>query len=220
MKHYFVQFTLLGLVVALFTAVSCSPAPTSTPAPTEPPRVTPAPATPTWERLQLTSSAFESGGMIPKRYSRGGDDISPPLEWSDPPEGTQSFALMVISDPMPDGGGNWVQWILYNIPAGTRTLAEGLTPDADGRLPDGSQHHANSWGEWKYGGPNPPHASTYNYYFTLYALDAKLDLQAVEAAAREEGTLPWIGATKEVFMRAVDGHILALGELVGKYKEQ
>jgi Raf kinase inhibitor-like YbhB/YbcL family protein len=217
MKHSFAQLTLLGLALALFTVVSCSPAPSPTPVPTEPPKVT---ATPTWERLQLTSSAFEPGGMIPKRHTRRSDDISPPLQWSDPPEGTQSFALLVISDPMPDGGGNWVQWILYNIPAGTRALAEGLPPDADGRLPDGSQHHPNSWGEWKYGGPNPPHASTYNYYFTLYALDAKLDLQAVEEAAREEGTLPWIGASKEVFSRAVEGHILALGELVGKYKEQ
>jgi Raf kinase inhibitor-like YbhB/YbcL family protein len=158
--------------------------------------------------------------MILKRYTRRGDDMSPPLEWSDPPEGTQSFALLVISDPMPDGGGNWVQWILYNIPAETRALPEGLTPDVDGRLPDGSQHHENSWGELKYGGPNPPHASTQRYYFTLYALDDMLDLRAVEEAARAEGTLPWIGATKEVFLRAVEGHVLALGELVGRYKEQ
>ncbi len=220
MRHSFVRFTLLGLAIAQFIAVSCSPAPTPTPTPTEPPRVTPVAATPTWERLELTSPAFESGAMIPQRYTRRGDDISPPLEWSDPPEGTQSFALIVISDPVPDGGGNWVQWILYNIPAGTHALPEGLTSDADGRLPDGSQHHENGWGERKYGGPSPPHASTQSYYFTLYALDAMLDLQAVEEAAREEGTLPWIGATREVFMRAVKGHILALGELVGKYKEQ
>lgn len=220
MKHTLVRFTLLGMAVAIFTTASCSPAPTPTPAPTESPRVTPVPATPTVQSLRLTSTAFDSGGMIPKRYTRRGDDISPLLEWGDPPEGTQSFALIVLSDPLPDGGGNWVQWILYNIPAGTRALPEGLTPDADGRLPDGSQHYQNSWGELKYGGPNPPHVSTYRYYFMLYALDTKLDLEAVEEAAREEGTLPWIGASKEVFLRAVEGHILAQGELVGKYKEQ
>jgi Raf kinase inhibitor-like YbhB/YbcL family protein len=220
MKHPLVRLTLLGMAIAMLTTVSCSPAPTPTPAPTQPPSATPVPATPTAESLSLTSSAFESEGMIPKKYTRRSDDISPPLEWSDPPEGTQSLALMVISDPVPDGGGNWVQWILYNIPAGTRALPEGLTPDAEGRLPDGSQHHENSWGELKYGGPNPPHVSTEKYYFMLYALDAKLDLQAVEDAAREEGTLPWIGATKEVFLRAVEGHVLAQGELVGKYKEQ
>jgi Raf kinase inhibitor-like YbhB/YbcL family protein len=220
MKHPFGQRTLLGMAIAIFAAVSCSPAPAPTPVPTEPPQATPVPTTPTWERLQLTSSAFDPGGMIPERYTRRSDDISPPLEWSDPPEGTQSFALLVISDPMPDGGGNWVQWILYNIPPDSRALPEGLTPDVDGRLPDGSQHYPNSWGELKYGGPNPPHVSTYKYYFMLYALDAKLDLEAVEDAAREEGTLPWIGASKEVFLRAVEGHILALGELVGKFKEQ
>jgi len=157
--------------------------------------------------------------MIPGRHSRRGDDISPPLEWSDPPEGTQSLALLVLSDPMPDGGGNWVHWILYDMPPGSRALREGVTPDADGRLPDGSQHYQNSWGELKYGGPNPPHVSTYSYYFMVYAVDAKLDLEAVEEAAREEGTLPWIGASKEVFLRAVEGHILAQGELVGEYRE-
>jgi Raf kinase inhibitor-like YbhB/YbcL family protein len=220
MKHPLVRFTLLGMAIAMFATASCSPAPTPTPAPTESPTVTPAPAAPAGERLTLTSSAFDAGGMIPQRYSRRGDDVSPPLEWGDPPEGTQSFALMVLSDPQPDGGGNWVQWILYNIPAGARTLPEGLTPDVDGRLPDGSQHHQNSWGELRYGGPNPPHVLTYRYYFAIYALDTKLDLEAVEAAAREEGTLPWIGASKEVFLRAVEGHILAHGELVGKYREQ
>ena len=99
-------------------------------------------------------------------------------------------------------------------------LPQGLTPDADGRLPDGSQHHQNSWGELEYGGPNPPHVSTYSYCFVLYALDTTLDLEAVEEAAHEEGTLTWIGASKEVFLQAVEGHILAQGELVGKYKAQ
>lgn len=158
--------------------------------------------------------------MIPKRYARDGEDISPPLEWSDPPAGTQSFALLVISDPLPDGGGNWVQWILYNIPAEARGLPEGVTPDASGRLPDGSQHFKNSWGELGYGGPNPPHVATFSYYFTLYALDAILDLEAVEKAARDEGALPWIGASKVVLLRAVEGHILAQGELVGKHKTE
>jgi Raf kinase inhibitor-like YbhB/YbcL family protein len=218
-KRPLLPFTLLGMAIAMFAFASCSPAPAPTRAPTGAPGQTTATTTPPWQRLQLTSTAFESGGMIPKRYTRRGDDISPPLEWSDPPEATQSLALIAISDPVPDGGGNWVQWILYNIPPETRVLPEGLTPDADGRLPDGSQHYENSWGERRYGGPSPSHASTSSYYFTLYALDAELDLQAVEEAARQEGTLPWIGAGKEVFLRAVEGHVLAQGELVGKYKE-
>ncbi len=157
--------------------------------------------------------------MIPKRYSRRGEDISPPLEWSDPPQGTLSFALIVFSDPLMDGGGNWVQWILYNIPAETRALPGNVTPDADGWLLDGSRHYDNSWGELAYGGPNPPHVQTFSYYFVLYALDTTLDLEAVEETMRADGSLPWIGASKAILLEAVEGHILALGELVGKYKE-
>jgi phosphatidylethanolamine-binding protein (PEBP) family uncharacterized protein len=127
---------------------------------------------------------------------------------------------MVYSDPVEDGGGNWVQWILYNIPANARSLAEGIIPDAAGSLPDGSQHFRNSWGELQYGGPNPPHVYTKNYYFFLYALDSMLDLDATEAVMQQDGSLPWIGASKAIFERAVEGHILAQGELVGKYKEE
>lgn len=204
-----------------------TPTPEPSPTPTEPPTATPVPPTPTPipptptpQRLRLTSSAFDSGVMIPQRHSRRGEDMSPPLEWDDPPSGTQSFALIVFSDPLQDGGGNWVQWLLYNIPAETRAVPEGTTPDADGMLPDGSQHHENSWGELKYGGPNPPHLSTYRYYFTLYALDTTLDLETVEETMREEGALPWIGVSKAVLLQAMQGHILAQGELVGKYKEE
>jgi Raf kinase inhibitor-like YbhB/YbcL family protein len=168
--------------------------------------------------MTLTSPAFGSEGMIPERYARDGEDISPPLEWGAPPPGTQSFALLVESDPLPDGGSNWVQWILYNIPAETRALPEAVAPDADGGLPDGSQHGENSWGQRKYGGPNPPHVSTFGYYFRLYALDTGLDLDAVKEAAIEEGALPWIGASKYVLRRAMEGHILAEGLLVGTCK--
>ena len=86
--------------------------------------------------------------------------ISPPLEWSDPPQGTQSFALIVYSSPLPDGGGNWVQWILFNIPAETRTLEEGFPANDSGLITDGSEYFPNSWGEMKYGGPNPQHVQT------------------------------------------------------------
>ena len=200
-----------------------SPTPTELPSPTPlPPTATPMPPTPTPTpaQLPLTSTAFEPGGMIPKRHARRGEDLSPPLSWDDPPPGTQSFALLVFSEPLQDGAGNWVQWLLYNIPAETRALPERVAPDADGVLPDGSQHFENSWGELGYGGPNPPHVSTFRYYFNLYALDAMLDLQAVEDRMREDGTLPWIGVSKAVLEEAMDGHILAQGELVGRYKEE
>lgn len=169
-------------------------------------------------KINLSSTAFESGAMIPEPYTRDGGNMSPPLEWSDPPEGVQSFALLVESDPVPDGGGPWTQWLLYNIPAETRALPEALIPDEAGLLPDGSRHHPNSWGNLEYGGPAPPQFETYRYYFQIYALDTTLDLELVKAQMQEEGTLPWIGASRAVLDRAMEGHILAQGELIGKYK--
>ena len=191
-----------------------------TPIPTGTPTASPIPATPTPMPLSLQSAAFGPGEMIPKKYTRRGDDISPPLEWSDPPRGTQSLALIVYSSPLPDGGGNWVQWILFNIPAETRILVEGFPANDSGMITDGSEHFQNSWGEMKYGGPSPQHVETQRYYFILYALDTLLDLKSVEEAMREDGALPWIGASKAVLERAVEGHVLARGELVGRYKEE
>lgn len=241
MKRPLARSAGLILVLAGLATSSCGPALSPTPEPTdtltptaqpppthtampeptatEPSTATTVPPTPTPRPLILTSPAFANEGMIPKKYTRRSEDLSPPLQWSDPPEGTQSFALLFYSDPVKDGGGNWVQWILYNIPPQTRALPEGLTPDAQGLLPDGSRHFANSWEELKYGGPNPPHVYTYKFYFVLYALDSILDLDAVEKTMAEEGTLPWIGSSMAVLSHAVDGHILAQGELVGKYKE-
>jgi Raf kinase inhibitor-like YbhB/YbcL family protein len=223
------------MVIAMLVSASCGPAPSPSPSPVEA-SPTPAPtstattepaatqlptatATPVPPALTLASPAFGEGGMFPSKYTRRGDDISPPLEWDDPPEGTVSFALIFYSQPMPDGGGNWVQWILCNIPGDARSIAEGITPDDNGALPDGSLHYLNSWGELKYGGPNPHHVATENYYFELYALDTMLDLDAVKTVMEAEGSLPWIGASKAIFMRAIEGHVLALGELWGQYKE-
>lgn len=206
------------------TEALATPTPTVTEAPATttlvPPTDTPPPPTPTPGALKITSPAFDSGEMIPKKYSYHSENISPPLEWSDPPEGTRSFALILFSDPVMDGGGNWVHWVLYNIPVETQALPEGVTPDSDGMLPDGSQHFKNSWEELKYGGPNPPHVHIFKYYFRIYALDTMLDLEAVEEIMLEEGTLPWIGPSKEVLTRAMERHILAQGVLVGKYKQE
>jgi Raf kinase inhibitor-like YbhB/YbcL family protein len=200
----------LSLAMAFALAVSgCGPSPS--------PTATPVPPTPT-PGFRLTSPAFAPREMIPHKYGRYGEDISPPLEWSDPPEGTQSFALIADTDLRPGGGETiWVHWLLYNIPAETRALPEAVTPDAAGSLPDGSLHLANSWQELGYGGPNPPHVSTLNYYFRLYALDTMLDLDAMEGTGETE---PWVGATKEKLLQSMEGHILAQAELVGKYKQK
>lgn len=153
--------------------------------------------------MELTSTAFENGQTIPVTYTCDGEDISPPLAWSSPPSGTQSFALIVDNpDAVSVVGKAWVQWILYNIPADTRGLPEAIPPDAE--LADGSRQAQNSE-EWlRYVGPCPPF--TQRYYFRLYALDTMLDLDP--------------DAHKEELVQAMEGHILGRGVLMGKYKRK
>jgi Raf kinase inhibitor-like YbhB/YbcL family protein len=148
--------------------------------------------------FQLTSTAFKHGETIPRKYSCDGQDISPPLAWGDPPQGTQSFALIMDDPDAP--AGVWVHWVLYNLPAGSRGLPEAVPTDA--QLADGSRQGKNSWGKVGYGGPCPPRG-THRYFFRLYALDRALDLAA--------------GASKEQLLKAMEGHILTQAELMGKY---
>jgi len=151
--------------------------------------------------FELTSTAFGPGESIPGTYTCDGADISPPLQWGDPPQGTQS--LVLISDDPDAPMGTWVHWVLFNIPAGARELSEGLPKDAE--LPDGSRHGQNSWKRSDYGGPCPP-SGTHRYFFKLYALDTVLDLSA--------------GASEKQVLRAMEGHILAEAELMGVYSRQ
>ena len=148
--------------------------------------------------FELTSSAFAHEGSIPSKYSCDGEDVSPPVAWSEPPEGTQSFALILDDPDAP--AGIWVHWILYNIPAEARSLPEGVPATVE--LADGSMHGKNSWRRMEYGGPCPP-GGTHRYVFKLYALDTMLDLAA--------------GASKERLTQAMEGHILDQAELLGTY---
>lgn len=147
--------------------------------------------------FKLTSVAFSHEDPIPMKYSCDGDDISPPLQWSESPPGTQSFAL-IVDDP--DARGTWDHWLIFNIPAGTLALPEGIPTKGD--LPDGSKQGLNSWRKLGYGGPCPP-GGPHRYFFKLYALDTVLDSEA--------------GATKEQLLRAMEGHVLGQTELMGKY---
>ena len=148
--------------------------------------------------LELTSTAFAPGKPIPRLYTCDGEDTSPPLQWGDPPQNTQSFAL--IADDPDAPVGTWVHWVLYNLPAEARALPEAIASDAE--LPDGSRHGKNSWRRPGYGGPCPP-GGTHRYFFKLYALDTVLGLAA--------------GATKKQLLQAMDGHILAQTEVMGVY---
>ena len=150
--------------------------------------------------LQLTSEAFAPEGSIPTRYTCTGSDISPSLTWGEPPEGTQSFALIMDDPDAPVG--TWVHWVLFNIPASSRGLPEAVP--AGERLSDGSLHGKNSGGNPGYNGPCPP-SGTHRYFFKLYALDEMLALSA--------------GADKGALLKAMQGHTLAQGELMGTFSK-
>ncbi|NDY42500.1 YbhB/YbcL family Raf kinase inhibitor-like protein [Dissulfurirhabdus thermomarina] len=126
--------------------------------------------------MELSSPAFTDGATLPIRFARapaGGRNLSPPLAWSAPPEGTRSLALAVV-DPHPVAR-NWVHWLVVDIPPETRALAEGASP---GGLPPGARELVNSFGQPGYGGPQPPPGTgPHPYVFTLYALKVRhLDL--------------------------------------------
>ena len=156
--------------------------------------------------MRLTSTAFDEGGLIPPLYTCDDQDISPPLEWEEPPAETQSFA-MICDDPDAPGR-TWVHWVMYNIPLDSRSLAAGLpagTP-GDAVLPDGTQQGQNSWPRTGYGGPCPP-SGTHRYIFNLYALDITLDLAPA-------------ATDKTALLSAMEGHVLAEIALTGLYERQ
>jgi Raf kinase inhibitor-like YbhB/YbcL family protein len=146
--------------------------------------------------FELTSPAFENEGVIPDRFSCKGEDISPELVWGDPPEGTQSFAL-VFDDP----GAPWVHWVVYNLAPVLRGLPEAI-PDGETVL-DTARHGVNSWGTQDFRGPCPPAGSTHRYVFILYALDSTLNFDTVPDKRQ-------LGA-------AMEGHILAQVELAANF---
>lgn len=151
--------------------------------------------------LQLVTLAFTNGSPIPKKYTGDGENVSPPLTWTEPPPGTVSFAL--INDDPDDEPRPWVHWLVYNIPAAVRALKEGMPKDE--RLPDGSLQGVSDFKSVGYRGPWPP-SGTHHYAFKLYALDRLLDLP--------------VKATKPQIEAAMQGHILAQAQLVGTYRRK
>lgn len=147
--------------------------------------------------LQVHSAAFREGELIPARHSCAGGDVSPPLEWSAGPPGTVAYALLCEDPDAP--AGLWVHWVAWNLPA-TR-LPEGVPATPEG--PGGAVQGRNSWGRPGYGGPCPP-AGTHRYFFRVYALDRWLDLPP--------------GAGRGELLDAMEGHVLASGSLMGRYR--
>jgi Raf kinase inhibitor-like YbhB/YbcL family protein len=150
--------------------------------------------------LTVLSSAFQEGDKIPAKYTCEGQDVSPPLAWSEPPAGTRSLALIVDDPDAP--GGVFTHWLLFNIPPDSRELPEAVPTQAE--LASGALQGKTDFGRIGYGGPCPPPGRPHRYQFTLYALDQPLDLEG--------------GASKKQLLSAMEGHILAQGQLTGTYQ--
>jgi len=165
------------------------------------------PAQPAADAFALTSPAFEDGQSIPVRYTCDSDDVSPPLEWKNAPEGTASFALIVL-DPDAPGPGDFVHWLICDIPARTAGLAEGVPKQETLSAPMGAVQGNNGFRKIGYGGPCPPKGDeAHRYVFTLYALGAKTEIPGAY--------------TRHQFRAAIaEAKVLAEAELTGTYRRQ
>ena len=152
--------------------------------------------------IQLTSSAFAEGQPIPTKYTCDGEDISPPLKWGNIPQGAKSLALICDDPDAPVG--TWVHWVLYDLPATVTELPERVP--ATETISTGANQGVNDFKRIGYGGPCPPRGNPHRYFFKLHALDVVLQLKAK--------------ATKKDLVRAMEGHILAEGQLMGTYKRK
>jgi Raf kinase inhibitor-like YbhB/YbcL family protein len=151
--------------------------------------------------IKIKSLAFVPGGKIPGKYTCDGMDISPPLSWTSGPEGTKTFALICDDPDAPMG--TWVHWVLFNLPADITEFRENVPPEKE--LENGAKQGMNDFHKIGYGGPCPP-GGTHRYFFKFYALDTEINLEA--------------GATKAELLKAMEGHILAEGQLIGRYERR
>lgn len=151
--------------------------------------------------ITLKSPAFGQGEPIPEEYTCDGRNISPPLEWSDIPEGAQSLAMIVDDPDAPRGTFN--HWIIYSIPPDVPEFTENV--EKEKTLPSGARQGVNDAGKIGYTGPCPP-SGTHRYFFKIYALDSALDLEP--------------GANRKQIDDALRGKIIAQGELMGTYKRK
>ena len=143
------------------------------------------------QELKIKSSVFESNKPIPRKYSCDGNDINPPLTIEGIPKEAKTLALIVDDPDAPSG--TFDHWIVWNIPASTNKIGENTVPGKEGM---------NSAKQLSYMGPCPP-GGTHRYLFKVYALDVELNLG--------------INARKKDVEKAMQGHILSKGELIGLY---
>ena len=151
-------------------------------------------------RIELKTTSFAPGGFIPRRFTCEAADVSPALTWTEPPAGTQSFAL--IEDDPDAPSGTFVHWLVYDLPAAYRQLPEGLS--RNDQMLGGGRQGTNDFSRTGYSGPCPPPGKPHRYFIRLYALDATLNLRP--AARRKE------------LDAAMQGHVLAQAELMGRFQ--
>jgi Raf kinase inhibitor-like YbhB/YbcL family protein len=150
----------------------------------------------TMNHLSVASPAFENGSPIPPKYTCDGADVSPPLAVAAVPREAKSLAL--IADDPDAPGGTWVHWLLWNVDPKAGRIGEAS-------VPSGAIQGRNGFGRNTYGGPCPP-SGTHRYFFKVYALDTTLDLKA--------------GSAKPDLERAMQGHVLSDGQVIGLYKRR
>jgi Raf kinase inhibitor-like YbhB/YbcL family protein len=146
--------------------------------------------------FSLATNAFLDTGALPVLYTCDGKDVSPQLSWSNPPDKTQSFVLIAEDRDAPNG--TFYHWVVYNLPASAKELAEGTV-----KFPGNTLLGVNSWDKNQYNGPCPPKGSAHTYYFTLYALDATVKLPA--------------GADGKTVLASIKDHIIKKAELSTVY---
>jgi len=148
--------------------------------------------------LRVESTGFSAGGTLPVRFTADGDNVSPPIAWGEPPTGTQSFALILEDPDAPSG--TFIHWLAWDIKVGTRELDENIPPNDE---VSGMRQGQNGFGRRGYGGPAPPPGGPHRYVFRIFALDYRPELRS--------------GATRSQLDRAMRGHVLAEGHVIGTY---
>lgn len=150
---------------------------------------------------RISSEAFADGGDIPSEYTCSGAEVSPPLKWTDPPEGCVELALICDDPDAPRG--DWVHWVIYGLGADVRELPKELPRDPKLTEPVAATQGKNDSRKIGYNGPCPPPGPAHRYLFKLYALNEELNLEP--------------GATKAELLAAMEGKTVATAKLTGKF---
>ncbi len=155
--------------------------------------------------IEITSTAFQEGQEIPKKYTGEGTDVSPPLSWTGVPENAKELVL-ICDDPDAPTEEPWVHWLIYKLPPDLTGLPEGIPRKPRLTKLPGVLQGKNSWPSDNIGyrGPMPPPGKPHRYYFKLYALEAKLTIEP--------------GLDKRALLQDIRDHIIAEGQLMGTYE--